>query len=66
MFSITFEEPQEYIKPDQLEVLKEVYDTCCAPTQREMPPGWKWFEHKKGLSGDTDVKPYCDWLGETG
>jgi hypothetical protein len=66
MFSFTFEEQSPYIRPDQLSVIKGLYDTCCWPTQRLMPAGWRWEEHKATLSDDTDVKPYCDWLAPTG
>eukprot|EP00854_Cymbomonas_tetramitiformis_P010919 gene10919-12918_t len=58
------QEAKPIIKEDQLAVLKDVYNECCWPTAQYMPDNWDWETHKQTTSGDTDEKPYCDWLAD--
>ena len=57
-----FEVPKPFIQPDQLAALKDLYDSCCAPTQQTMAAGWTWRDHTEQVSNDLDFKPHCDWL----
>lgn len=63
-FSFEFQEAKPLIKEDQLAALKDVYNECCWPTAQYMPDDWDWETHKQTTSGDTDEKPYCDWLAD--
>ena len=58
----SFEPAAPYIKPDQLDVLKSVYDGCCAARQAPPAPLWNWERYKAANGTDVDAKPYCDWL----
>jgi len=56
--TVFVEEPQTFIKPQQIDVVRSLYDTCCA-SRRPPDANWRWAG---GESSDSDAKPYCDWL----
>lgn len=58
-FTVFVESTTGKIKPSQLAVVKDLYDTCCSG-RRPPNEGWSW---QSSANTDTDTKPYCDWLG---
>lgn len=48
-----FEEPNRYIKPEQLNFIKELFNDCCRPEYKFTPPA---------VSGNMDIlKTGCEW-----
>lgn len=57
--------PSKYIKKEELDIIKEMYNTMCLPYSN-MPVDWTWNDHQSVESDargerDSRNKPYCDW-----